>query len=513
MSVETDMFYISVIGPKANVTRMLNEAIRQEGAGELIVDGDDIETINRKITGRDGKPGMMVKFAELIDEKCLEDDALLKERWQARVMEKSDGDFEMDIELAKVVEYDSDSYEVKFSEYVPEWVADFDCIDWAGWEDIARVYKCRVFVDDDEYYNGAFWRFCGATVYEPVKGGVSKKCFEPQLDLEGYKNVYDELIELNPERYRSKKLHDFEDKITRMQNEVYREKINMILSQQREYDPIADPSADPIDIPGDIVRIPSYAFNSSKDIGRAYFHEGTVRIGDNAFLDCYNLIVVDLPSTLREIGSGAFKGCKSLEKIVLPASLESLGREAFKGCNLKSIKVEPGNEYWYSKGNCLIDKKDGTLLLGCKKSVVPEGISSIADGAFWECAGLKSIVIPSGVVRIGNHAFRDCTGLKRVVIPGTVTCISGWSFMGCTSLEEVVIEDGVEIIDVAAFANCTSLKRIVIPPSVKQISAARFASGAFEGCTSLVAVDLPDGVSIDEGAFKGCPCEEEVNKK
>ena len=50
MSVESDMFYISVIGLKANVTRMLNEAIRQEGVGDLIVDGDDIETVNRKLT-------------------------------------------------------------------------------------------------------------------------------------------------------------------------------------------------------------------------------------------------------------------------------------------------------------------------------------------------------------------------------------------------------------------------------------------------------------------------------
>ena len=35
---------------------------------------------------------------------------------------------------------------------------------------------------------------------------------------------------------------------------------------------------------------------------------------------------------------------------------------------------------------------------------------------------------------------------------------------------------------------------------------------AFEGCTSLVSVDLPEGVSIDEGAFKDCPCEEEIKK-
>lgn len=505
MSVESDLFYISVIGPKANVTRMLNEAMRQEGAGELIMDGDDIETINRKLIGKDGKPGLMVTFSELFDEKCLDEDAILKKKWQAAVEGKSDGGYESSFELFEVEEDDSGLYEVKFSNYVDEAAAYYECIDWAGWEDVARVYKCRIFLDDDEYYNGAFWRFCGATVYRPEKGSVSMDRYEPRLDLEEYKRVFDELIELNPERYRAKKIQDFEDKITRMQNEVYREKINSILSQL--YEP------DTIDIPGDIVRIPSNAFNGCKEILWAFLNEGTIRIGDNAFLDCSSLIGVSFPSTLREIGSGAFKDCPSLEKIVLPASLESLGRDAFKGCDLKSIKVQPGNEYWYSKGNCLLDKKDDTLLFGCKKSVIPKCTSAIAAGAFYGCTGLKSIVIPSGVTGIGNHSFRDCTGLKRVVVPGTVNCITEWSFTGCTSLEEVVIEDGVEIIDFAAFANCTSLKRIVIPPSVRQISAARFARGAFEGCTSLTTVDLPDGVSIDEGAFKDCPCEEEVMNK
>lgn len=490
MSVESDMFYISVIGPKAHVTRMLNEAICQEGAGNLIVAGDDIETINRKLIDKDGEPGLRVTFAELFDEKSLEDDAQLKEKWQAAVDrqkqreatgESSDFEFESSFELFKVEEYDSSAYEVKFSHYVDESASYFDCIDWADWEDVARVYQCRVFIDDDEYYNGAFWRFYGATVYKPEKGGVSKNRFEPRLDLEEYKNVYDELIELNPERYRSKKIHDFDDKIARLQNEVYREKINVILSHLEEFDGI--------DIPGDIVRIPSHAFKSSKDIAWVNIHEGVVRIGNEAF-----------------------SGCQSLEKIVLPASLEFLGKDVFKGCNLKSIKVQPGNEHWYSKGNCLFDKIDGTLVLGCRKSVIPEGTSTIGDSAFSGCAGLTSIVIPSGVTRIGEHAFRDCTGLKRVVIPGSVTCISGWSFMGCTSLKEVIIEDGVKFIAVGAFANCISLERVVIPPSVKEISAVRFAGGAFEGCTSLVSVDLPEGVSIDEGAFKDCPCEEEIKK-
>ena len=207
MSVETDMLYISVIGPKANVTRMLNEAIRQEGAGELIVEGDDIETINRKLIGKDGKPGMMVAYAELLDQKCLDEDAILMEKWQAAVEkhnqklaagEPSDEEYESSLELFKVEEYDSASYEVEFSEYLSEWAYDYECIDWAGWEDIARVYKCRVFVDDLYYRNGVFMRFDCATIYEP---DGEEHHFGSGSTREEYDEFMDKLVELYPKRY------------------------------------------------------------------------------------------------------------------------------------------------------------------------------------------------------------------------------------------------------------------------------------------------------------------------
>ena len=201
MSVESDMFYVSVIGPKANVTRMLNEAIRQEGAGKLIVEGDDIETINRKLIGKDGKPGMMVTFAELIDEKCLEEDAILREKRKAALGEPSDGQYEIRVELYKVEEYDFASYEVKFSEYVPESALDFECIDRAGWEDIARVYGCRVFVDDNSFWNGVFMRFESATIYEPTEDGVKQTRLESGTTRKEYDEFMDKVAELYPERY------------------------------------------------------------------------------------------------------------------------------------------------------------------------------------------------------------------------------------------------------------------------------------------------------------------------
>ena len=49
MSLYSDIFYTSLVGTKENVIRMLNAAICNVGTGNVIVDGDDLATINKKI--------------------------------------------------------------------------------------------------------------------------------------------------------------------------------------------------------------------------------------------------------------------------------------------------------------------------------------------------------------------------------------------------------------------------------------------------------------------------------
>ena len=44
-------------------------------------------------------------------------------------------------------------------------------------------------------------------------------------------------------------------------------------------------------------------------------------------------------------------------------------------------------------------------------------MTSIGDGAFWECTGLTEINIPASVTSIGRFTFFGCTGLTRVTIP------------------------------------------------------------------------------------------------
>lgn len=51
--------------------------------------------------------------------------------------------------------------------------------------------------------------------------------------------------------------------------------------------------------------------------------------------------------------------------------------------------------------------------------VIPEGVTSIGQAAFYECTSLTSVVIPSSVTSIGNYAFQYCTNLKTINYTGT----------------------------------------------------------------------------------------------
>ncbi|MDD6493072.1 MAG: leucine-rich repeat domain-containing protein, partial [Bacteroidales bacterium] len=85
---------------------------------------------------------------------------------------------------------------------------------------------------------------------------------------------------------------------------------------------------------------------------------------------------------------------------------------------------------------------------------IPENISQINGGAFYECKGLTSITIPNSVTSIGGSAFYECKGLTSLAIPNSVTSI-GWSaFYACSGLTTVTIPNSVTSIGNMAFQNC-----------------------------------------------------------
>ena len=137
-------------------------------------------------------------------------------------------------------------------------------------------------------------------------------------------------------------------------------------------------------------------------------------------------------------------------------------------------------------------KNNEIAITGCDKNatdiVIPKHIenkcvTSIEYSAFRECA-LANITIPDSVTSIDGGAFYNCRSLTNITIPNSVTSIGGWAFSNCTSLENIIIPDSIVSIGKKAFADCRSLKRITIPDSVISVGL-----NAFNGCSSLKKID------------------------
>ena len=160
---------------------------------------------------------------------------------------------------------------------------------------------------------------------------------------------------------------------------------------------------------------------------------------------------------------------------------------------------------------------------------IPDNVTRIDDYAFSNCANLTSITIPDNVTSIGISAFSHCTNLISITIPNSVTSIGKLAFFGCTNLQyntydnaqylgnaqnpylvlvratakdiaSCAIHARAKIIYGSAFDGCTSLTSIIIPDSVTSIG-----QGAFSGCTELTSINIPGSViSIGVNAFEGC---------
>ena len=95
--------------------------------------------------------------------------------------------------------------------------------------------------------------------------------------------------------------------------------------------------------------------------------------------------------------------------------------------------------------------------------VIPEGVTSIGDKAFYWNLSATSVFIPEGVTSIQWMAFSRCNLLTKMTIPGSVVCIGEGAFQECANLVLLHIIGKVERIEADAFKDCYKLTDVFSP--------------------------------------------------
>jgi serine/threonine protein kinase len=119
---------------------------------------------------------------------------------------------------------------------------------------------------------------------------------------------------------------------------------------------------------------------------------------------------------------------------------------------------------------------------------IPDGVTSIGNGAFLNCSNLISVKIPDSVTSIGDSALSGCWSLKHVIIPDSVKSIGNFAFRGCAMLEIIRIRDTVTNIGEGVFSDCFSLLGYGFPEEVSnRPEGFRIKNGVLEKYTGIGA--------------------------
>lgn len=143
-----------------------------------------------------------------------------------------------------------------------------------------------------------------------------------------------------------------------------------------------------------------------------------------------------IPENVTNVADQAFYGCASLTNITISSTVVEIGNEVFFGCtDLAAISVAAGNPAYFSVEGILFNHSQTALIAWppanpAASYVIPNGVTTIEDGAFAECTNLISVTIPTSVTSIGASTFEDDYNLISLYFEGNAPGIGTGAFFG-----------------------------------------------------------------------------------
>ena len=249
-------------------------------------------------------------------------------------------------------------------------------------------------------------------------------------------------------------------------------------------------------------RIPEYVVYQGMDYD-------VVAIDEDAFKDCSGLTSLTIPNSVTSIGDNSFSGCNGLTSMTISKNVTSIGQSPLKGCSgLTSIVVNSGNTVYDSRKDCnaIIETATGRLIQGCNTTVIPDGVTSIENSAFYNCNKLEEITINNSVTSIGSQAFHGCSDLSIVKLnSNSVVSVERTEDNNINSIfgyqvTEFVLGEDVTSIGENAFRNNNNLIKVSVGSNI-----AKIGDNAFYGCSNLTTLicyseDIP---TANSSVFEG----------
>lgn len=169
-----------------------------------------------------------------------------------------------------------------------------------------------------------------------------------------------------------------------------------------------------------------------------------------------------------------------------------------------------GNPRMDSESDFVIE---GTKLLKYKGNAkfvrIPEGITSLESGLFWDNQIVEEVLMPESLVDFGGDTFYNCRNLRKTNIPINVRQLGNNPFAGCPKLKINCKSRHFKIIDGVLFSKDGVLiyypifkkeKNYEIPEGTRIVG-----KHAFFLCNHLEHVTIPATVThMENNPFSGC---------
>ena len=170
---------------------------------------------------------------------------------------------------------------------------------------------------------------------------------------------------------------------------------------------------------------------------------------DNRSLDVDTLII---PDTVEIVQNRAFSECRNYFKVIWSKNCPDIPSECFAKSDIEEI-------------------------------VLPNGIKTISEKAFFEAITLQIINLPESLIKIGMNAFDGCKKLEEITFPSNIHTIGTAAFKR-SGLKEIIWPENCPIIPAKCFQKCPFLKSVVIGNNVKKIG--KYALS----CKSIQELDM-----------------------